>query len=127
VAGLFQPQGPPCSTLKMTRCPIALLQCSIVAFDGLLPEPHNQIVMTMLFCLAQWHALAKLQVHTGSTLDMLRNITSELGRELCKFHDKTCASYFSQQSGGSTMARVMLGYRFYPTVMIRVAMDTSLV
>jgi hypothetical protein len=89
----------------MTRCPIALLQCSIAAFDGLLPEPHNQLVMTTLFRLAQWHALAKLRVHTGSTLDMLRDITAELGRELRKFHDKTCATYFPQQSGGTTTAR----------------------
>jgi hypothetical protein len=59
----------------------------------------------MLFRLAQWHALAKLRVHTGSTLDMLRNITSELGRELRKFRDKTRAAYFPQQSGGSTTAR----------------------
>jgi hypothetical protein len=69
------------------------MQCSIAAFDGLLPEPHNTIVMTLLFRLAQWHALAKLRVHTESSLAHLKTVTTEVGRQLRKFRDTTCSAF----------------------------------
>jgi hypothetical protein len=49
--------------------------------------------MTVLFRLAQWHALAKLRVHTEFTLDALGKITSVVGRDLRKFRDTTCAAF----------------------------------
>uniref|UniRef100_A0A8H7XVH3 Uncharacterized protein n=1 Tax=Psilocybe cubensis TaxID=181762 RepID=A0A8H7XVH3_PSICU len=51
-----------------------LLQCSIPVFEGLLPEPaHNKIIQNLLFEMATWHALAKLRLHTDTTLDKLGN------------------------------------------------------
>jgi hypothetical protein len=49
--------------------------------------------MTVLFRLAQWHALAKLRVHTEFTLDALGKITSVVGRDLRKFRDTTCTAF----------------------------------
>jgi hypothetical protein len=63
-------------------------QDMIPAVDGLLPDPvHNAMVMTLLYCLAEWHALAKLCMHTESTLECLEKSTTTIGQELRKFHD----------------------------------------
>lgn len=45
-----------------------LLQCSIPVFEGLLDDPHDTILMNLLFLLATWHAYAKLRMHTDTTL-----------------------------------------------------------
>jgi hypothetical protein len=47
------------------------LKCIIPIFEDLLPQEHNVIVMDLLFELATWHALAKLQIHTNKTIDLL--------------------------------------------------------
>ncbi|KAL6306020.1 hypothetical protein BKA93DRAFT_913438 [Sparassis latifolia] len=56
-----------------------LLQCAIPVFDGLLPSPHNEIVLTLLYRFAEWHALAKLRMHTDSTVLSLEKATMALG------------------------------------------------
>ncbi|KAG2341459.1 hypothetical protein BDR05DRAFT_949777 [Suillus weaverae] len=55
-----------------------LLQCSILVFEGLLPEPHNKIIIDLLFVMAHWHGLAKLCMHSDLTLDILDQQTTEL-------------------------------------------------
>ena len=60
-------------------------QCTIAAFEGLLPSQHNEIVMTLLFRLAEWHALAKLRMHTDTTLTCMEMVIAILGRELRRF------------------------------------------
>ena len=67
------------------------LQCAIPVFDGLF-EPHNNvIVMDLLFELATWHALAKLRLHTESTICALETSTTRLGTALRKFQSTICA------------------------------------
>lgn len=39
--------------------------------------------------MAKWHALAKLRIHTSTTLDLLRLETSRLGDSLRAFADST--------------------------------------
>ncbi|KAG6872011.1 hypothetical protein C0995_013927 [Termitomyces sp. Mi166 len=73
-----------------------ILQCSILAFEGLLPEPHNAYLMNLLFELGTWHALAKLKMHTESTLQALDNSFTWLGQELHYF-EKTCAAFVTQE------------------------------
>ncbi len=55
---------------------------SIPAFEGLLPDKHNVILMDLLFILAHWHALAKLRQHTELTLKVLESVTTQLGKSL---------------------------------------------
>ncbi|KAF6750862.1 hypothetical protein DFP72DRAFT_817228, partial [Ephemerocybe angulata] len=69
-----------------------LLQCAIPAFEGLLPAPHNNRVMKLLFVLGQWHGLAKLRLHTDHTLTMLEEQTVQLGESMRKFVKETCAA-----------------------------------
>ena len=82
-----------------------IFQCSIPVFEGLLPEPHNKQLMTVLFRLAEWHALAKLRVHTETTLAALEKVTTIVGRELRKFHNVTCASFHTVELPNEAAAR----------------------
>ncbi|KAN0118275.1 hypothetical protein V8E52_005251 [Russula decolorans] len=67
-----------------------LLQCAIPVFEGLLPSPHNKIVLDLLFSLAAWHAYAKLRLHTKMTLGFLEASTTVLGQILRWFVNITC-------------------------------------
>lgn len=70
-----------------------LSQCAIPAFEGLLPEPYNTDLMTLLYRLAEWHALAKLRMHTDSTLNLMESVTTKLGQQLRKFRDTTSKKF----------------------------------
>jgi hypothetical protein len=80
-------------------------QCAIPAFEGLLPSPHNEIMMTLLYQLAEWHALAKLRMHTDTTLSLLDSITTILGRELREFCRTVCSAYSTKDLPKEQAAR----------------------
>jgi len=61
--------------------------------------------MDLLFELATWHALAKLRLHTETTLNDLDNATTTLGRHLRKFVHKTCSSFSTKELPGEEAAR----------------------
>jgi len=69
------------------------MQCAIPVFDSLLPEPHNTRVLKLLFDLAHWHALAKLHMHTDTTVDILSNVAKSLSNSLHEFEEKTCSLF----------------------------------
>ena len=80
-------------------------QCSIPVFDRLLPEPFNGIVLTLLYQTAKWHALAKLKVHSESTLDHLESQTKVLGQQMRAFRDATKGEFNTVELPGETAAR----------------------
>ena len=80
-------------------------QCSIPAFEGLLPEPFNGMLLRLLYKAAEWHALAKLRLHTESTLDLLDAVTKEFGRLMRQFRDKTSAEYHTVELSSGADAR----------------------
>ncbi|KAF8802003.1 hypothetical protein BYT27DRAFT_7226594 [Phlegmacium glaucopus] len=82
-----------------------LLQCAIPVFEGLLPEPHNKIVHGLLFELVTWHALAKLRLHTKSTVTALETSTTRLGIALRKFASTTCEAYETRDLPSEESAR----------------------
>lgn len=65
------------------------LQCSIAVFDGLLPNPHNNIVLNLLF-------YAKLRLHTTSTLRDFDGAVAALSLSMKQFLDVTCERFKSQ-------------------------------
>lgn len=73
------------------------MQCSIPVFEGLLPEPHNTQVLTLLYHFGHWHGLAKLRLHTDETLAILDNLTTVLGNDLRTFKVKTCAAFKTKE------------------------------
>ena len=66
--------------------------------DGLLPEPHNSTVLSMLFVLGTWHSLAKLRMHTDSSLELLDNATTCLGTTLRYFTRVTCPKFTTKET-----------------------------
>ena len=65
-------------------------QCIMPCIDGLLPEPRGTTVLSMLFVLGTWHALAKLRMHADSSLKLLDDATTCLGIALRYFTRVTC-------------------------------------
>jgi hypothetical protein len=82
-----------------------LLQCAIAAFDGLFPPEHNTRVLKLLYRLAEWHACAKLRMHTDPTLQHLTKLTPEIGRLMREFKNTTCAEYTTYELPRETAAR----------------------
>jgi hypothetical protein len=64
-------------------------KCAIPVFENLLPEPFNTLVLNLLFELATWHGLAKLRLHTDTTLSFLDTSTTRLGKILRHFSSET--------------------------------------
>ena len=75
------------------RILIIALQCIIPCIEGLFPEPHNTSVIELLFIFAMWHALAKLHVHTDTSLRFLDTATTALGNALRYFVRVTCPEF----------------------------------
>src|SRR6267154_5047181 len=62
-------------------------------FENLLPEPHNKIVLDLLFDLSVWHGYAKLRMHTDDTLAYFDTATVVLGQSVQTFYKITCSYY----------------------------------
>lgn len=78
-------------------------------FDGLLPEPHNRVVMKLLFTFGYWHGLAKLRLQIDETLDLLDGETCTIGKELRAFINKTCAQFDTRELRRESEARKRRG------------------
>ncbi|KZT30276.1 hypothetical protein NEOLEDRAFT_1153539 [Neolentinus lepideus HHB14362 ss-1] len=83
-----------------------LLQCSLPVFEGLLAEPYDKHVQELLFALAEWHAGAKLRIHTEQTLEDLQSATTHLGARLRHFVKYTCPSFDTKELPREEAARV---------------------
>jgi len=71
-------------------------QCSIPVFEGLFDDEDDDIILDLLFELSTWHALAKLRLHTESTVRDLECSTTRLGTALRRFESITCAKYVTR-------------------------------
>lgn len=80
-------------------------QCAIPVFEGLLDEPHNKVVLDLLFFLAYWHALAKLRMHTTFSLERLGEVTTSLGRQMRYFAKHTCSMFVTKELQHEEAAR----------------------
>ena len=61
--------------------------------------------MDLLFEMATWHFLAKLRLHTESTLSSLNKSTTRLGTALRKFNSVTCDAYVTKDLPSEEAAR----------------------
>lgn len=59
----------------------------------MLPEPDNTVILNLLFEFCTFHGLAKLRLHTESTLRHLENSTARLGCALRIFKNTVCEKY----------------------------------
>lgn len=84
---------------------LKLFQCAIPVFDGLLPAKHDKIIRKLLFELATWHGLAKLRLHTETTVQDLENSTARLGDLLRNFQKIVCPEYATYNLPSEEAAR----------------------
>ena len=74
-----------------------ILQCVIPAIEGLLPEPYNEKLLKLLYRLAEWHALAKLRMHTEETLLRLDKAMKTIAKELRSFRKWTSSGFTGEE------------------------------
>jgi hypothetical protein len=61
--------------------------------------------MKLLYRTAEWHALAKLRMHSDSTLFLLEELTIEFGKLIRQFRDLTCNQFNTVELPRETAAR----------------------
>jgi hypothetical protein len=49
--------------------------------------------MKLLYRISEWHALAKLRMHTEDSLGLMKESTKEIGQLLRQFRRLTCAQF----------------------------------
>ncbi|KAI0055213.1 hypothetical protein BV25DRAFT_1815943, partial [Artomyces pyxidatus] len=81
-------------------------QCAIPVMEGLLPEPHNEAVLRLLFVGATWHGMAKLRMHTDPTLELFDAETVSIGQELRLFSEETCVAFQALELQREADARI---------------------
>jgi hypothetical protein len=76
-------------------------------FEGLLDldGQHDKQLMKLLYRTAEWHALAKLRMHTDQSLDLLEALTIEFGRLMRQFRDVMCSQFTTMELPRETAAR----------------------
>ncbi|KAF8871117.1 hypothetical protein BD779DRAFT_1454508 [Infundibulicybe gibba] len=82
-----------------------ILQCCIPCFEGLLPDPHNNTLLDLLYILNYWHSMAKLRMHTDTSLRVFRQLTTNLGAALRYFADETCQHFQTFETDKEYQAR----------------------
>ena len=82
-----------------------MLQCSIPAFEGLFPGKDDAIIKRLLFRLSEWHALAKLRMHSDESLDQLDIALKKLAAEIRQFQQSTCNAFKTHELPSEVAAR----------------------
>ena len=74
--------------------------------EGLfLDESHDRYVQQLVFTMAEWHANAKLRLHTDSTVLRLKELTRLLGSRLRFFANNICPLYDTRELPREEAAR----------------------
>jgi hypothetical protein len=62
--------------------------------------------MKLLYRISEWHALAKLRMHTEDSLKLMEESTKELGNLLRQFRTLTCSQFSTVELPREADARV---------------------
>lgn len=81
-------------------------QCTLPVLDGLLPAPHNEEILDLVFVMGCWHAYAKLRLHTEQTLASFERLTTDLGILLRHFSSVTCGAFQTTELPRERAARI---------------------
>ena len=74
--------------------------------DGLLPAPHNDAVLDLVFVMGCWHAYAKLRLHPELTLTSFDQLTADLGVLLRHFALVTSPAFNTMELPQESAARL---------------------
>lgn len=61
--------------------------------------------MKLLYRTAEWHGVAKLRMHTDSSLILLDELTAEFGKLMRQFRDLTCSEFATTELPREVAAR----------------------
>ncbi|EIW51500.1 uncharacterized protein TRAVEDRAFT_54536 [Trametes versicolor FP-101664 SS1] len=81
-------------------------EAMIPAFEGLMPLRDDQTIADLLFELANWHALAKLRLHTAVTIKIPRAATTHMTDTMRHFSATTCERWETHELPREVDARV---------------------
>lgn len=81
-------------------------QCALPVLDGLLPAPHNDAILDLVFVMGCWHAYAKLRLHTELTLTSFDQLTADLGVLLRHFALVTSPAFNTMELPRESAARL---------------------
>jgi hypothetical protein len=65
--------------------------------------------MKLLYRMSEWHALAKLRMHTEPSLELMEECTKELGVLLRQFRQLTCTKFSTVELPREADARIRRG------------------
>ncbi|KZT38989.1 hypothetical protein SISSUDRAFT_1128360 [Sistotremastrum suecicum HHB10207 ss-3] len=82
-----------------------ILQVAIPCFEGLFPDEHNDDILSLIYVFADWHSLAKMRIHTDSTLDFLETASKSLGIHLRHFATKISPTFNVLETPREAMKR----------------------
>ena len=82
------------------------VQCALPVLNGLLPAPHNDAILDLMFVMGCWHAYAKLWLHTEQTLASFECLTTDLGILLRHFSLVTCGAFKTTELPRERAARI---------------------
>ena len=75
--------------------------------EDLFPDQsHGRSIYDLVFTLADWHACAKLRLHTTSTVTLLQDLTRTFGIRLRHFAKHICPAYDTRELAKEEAARV---------------------
>ncbi len=81
-------------------------QVVMPVFEGLLPLRDDQNVADLLFECANWHALAKLRLHTDATLSIFEAATQHMYQMFRRFARTTCMRHTTRELPKESAARL---------------------
>jgi hypothetical protein len=67
-----------------------LVQIALPSFEALFPARYQQGISVLIYNIADLHSLAKLFMHTESTLDCLQGAIKRVGESIRWFANKVC-------------------------------------
>ncbi|KAL1712617.1 hypothetical protein EV715DRAFT_267796 [Schizophyllum commune] len=80
--------------------------CALPCFDGLVEDdPFNRKLQRLLYRTAEWHATAKLRMHTDATLKLLDELTREFGALAREFEQLSAAQFATVETPKEATAR----------------------
>jgi hypothetical protein len=94
-----------CDSLEIGITFNRVQKCAMPVFDGLLPDKHNNDIQSLLFTTAEWHTLAKMRLHTDSTLAWLDESTKAFGKQIRRFQSHTCSFFDTRELPQEEAAR----------------------
>ena len=67
-------------------------------------------MLRLLFVLCHWHELAKLRLHTDTTLNIFETVTIDLGNLIRTFASDTCSCFATKELPREAEARRRRGH-----------------